>query len=298
MATNEEVKVEGTNTSTQDQNVESKEEITATNVNSSQETEDEQVDEDLDDNDIEFDDSDTADDDDLDIDEEETKTQTKTQNKPLNKREYNREKAKQRREKREKELHNSYLKGVKTATGEINPYTNTKMETDEDVQDYLDMKEMESEGLDPTDSRDYIKFMRDKQKVREEEARKLAEENQRKEESNNKFQKELMEFKTKYSNVDIVNLVNNDSMWGNLIIPQIERGKTLTEAYESVNNLINKSINERVDTLADEKAKKQVQNQFASVGSQTIGEDMQNKEVDIWAMSNEEFREYQKKRGL
>lgn len=298
MATNEEVKVEDTNTSTQDQNVESKEEITATNVNSSQETVDEQVDEDLDDNDIEFDDSDTADDDDLDNDEEETKAQTKSQNKPLNKREYNREKAKQRREKREKELHNSYLKGVKTATGEINPYTNMKMETDEDVQDYLDMKEMESQGLDPTDSRDYIKFMRDKQKVREEEARKVAEENQRKEESNNKFQKELMEFKTKYSNVDIVNLVNNDSMWGNLIIPQIERGKTLTEAYESVNNLINKSINERVDTLADEKAKKQVQNQFASVGSQTIGEDMQDKQVDIWAMSNEEFREYQKKRGL
>lgn len=298
MATNEEVKVEDTNTSTQDQNVESKEEITATNVNSSQETEDEQVDEDLDDNDIEFDDSDTADDDDLDNDEEETKTQTKTQNKPLNKREYNREKAKQRREKREKELHNSYLKGVKTATGEINPYTNMKMETDEDVQDYLDMKEMESQGLDPTDSRDYIKFMRDKQKVREEEARKVAEENQRKEESNNKFQKELMEFKTKYSDVDIVNLVNNDSMWGSLIIPQIQSGKTLTEAYESVNNLINKSINERVDTLADEKAKKQVQNQFASVGSQTIGEDMQDNQVDIWAMSNEEFREYQKKRGL
>ena len=298
MATNEEVKVEDTNTSTQDQNVESKEEITATNVNSSQETVDEQVDEDLDDNDIEFDDSDTADDDDLDNDEEETKTQTKTQNKPLNKREYNREKAKQRREKREKELHNSYLKGVKTATGEINPYTNMKMETDEDVQDYLDMKEMESQGLDPTDSRDYIKFMRDKQKVREEEARKVAEENQRKEESNNKFQKELMEFKTKYSDVDIVNLVENDSMWGSLIIPQIQSGKTLTEAYESVNNLINKSINERVDTLADEKAKKQVQNQFASVGSQTIGEDMQDKQVDIWAMSNEEFREYQKKRGL
>lgn len=298
MATNEEVKVEDTNTSTQEQNVETKEETTATNVNSSQETVDEQVDEDLDDNDIEFDDSDTADDDDLDNDEEETKTQTKTQNKPLNKREYNREKAKQRREKREKELHNSYLKGVKTATGEINPYTNMKMETDEDVQDYLDMKEMESQGLDPTDSRDYIKFMRDKQKVREEEARKVAEENQRKEESNNKFQKELMEFKTKYSDVDIVNLVNNDSMWGNLIIPQIERGKTLTEAYESVNNLINKSINERVDTLADEKAKKQVQNQFASVGSQTIGEDMQDNQVDIWAMSNEEFREYQKKRGL
>lgn len=298
MATNEEVKVEDTNTSTQDQNVESKEEITATNVNSSQETEDEQVDEDLDDNDIEFDDSDTADDDDLDNDEEETKTQTKTQNKPLNKREYNREKAKQRREKREKELHNSYLKGVKTATGEINPYTNMKMETDEDVQDYLDMKEMESQGLDPTDSRDYIKFMRDKQKVREEEARKVAEENQRKEESNNKFQKELMEFKTKYSDVDIVNLVNNDSMWGSLIIPQIQSGKTLTEAYESVNNLINKSINERVDTLADEKAKKQVQNQFASVGSQTIGEDMQDNQVDIWSMSDEEFREYQKKRGL
>ena len=166
-----------------------------------------------------------------------------------------------------------------------------KMETDEDVQDYLDMKEMESQGLDPTDARDYIKFTREKQK-------KLDAEKEAREVSNAKYQKELLEFKTKYTDVDIVNLVETDSAWSSLIIPQIQSGKTLTQAYETVNNLINKSVNEKVETLAEQKAKKQMQNSLASVGSQTVGEEGENKPIDIWSMSNEEFREYQKKMGL
>ena len=101
----------------------------------------------------------------------------------------------------------------------------------------------------------------------------------------------------KYTNVDIEDLVNNDSSWANLIIPQIQSGKSLLQAYETVNALINKSVNERAVTLADEKAKKQVQNSLASVGSQTIGE-AENKPLDIWSMSDEQFREYQKKMGL
>ena len=280
MANNEELKEvvetsEPTESNTEDTSEATKE--------SPQETAGEQEETEVDDNDIEFDDSDTA-------DEDEVEHNVEKKEKPLSKREINREKAKQRREKREKELHDSYLKGIKTATGDINPYTNTKMETNEDVQDYLDMKEMDSQGLDPTDSKDYIKFIREKQK-------KLDAENQARESATSKYQKELLEFKTKYNDVDIENLVNTDTAWASLIIPQIQSGKTLTQAYESVNSIINKSVNEKVETLASEKAKKQVQNSLASVGSQTIGE-AASKPLDIWSMSDDEFREYQKRRGL
>jgi hypothetical protein len=278
MANNEELK-EVVDTSTQNESPETPETSDATKE-SPQETAGEPEVEEVDDNDIEFDDSDL-------VDEEEPSSVEK---KPLNKRERNREKAKQRREQREKELHNSYLNGVKTATGNVNPYTNTKMETDEDVQDYLTMKEMEAEGLDPTDSRDYIKFTREKQK-------KEMAETKAQEEANLKYRTELLEFKTKYNDVDIENLVNNDQSWKSLILPQIQQGKSLLEAYEAVNTLISKSVNERVETLADEKAKKQVQNSLASVGSQTVGE-AENKPLDIWSMTDEEFRQYQKERGL
>lgn len=284
MANNEEVKVVETETTTPSKEADDTLVDNEATKESPQETAGEQDVEEVEDGDIEFDDSDTA-------DEEETNDNvTKTTKKPLSRREINRENARKRREQRDKELHDSYLKGVKTATGDINPYTNTKMETDEDVQDYLDMKEMEAQGLDPSDSRDYIKFMREKQKARDAET-------QARESANNKYQKELIEFKTKYTNVDIEDLVNNDSSWANLIIPQIQSGKSLLQAYETVNALINKSVNERAVTLADEKAKKQVQNSLASVGSQTIGE-AENKPLDIWSMSDEQFREYQKKMGL
>lgn len=283
MANNEELK-EVVETSQNESQVE--ETTEATKNESPQETEGEQVETELEDSDIEFDDSDTADE-----EEEDSNVKETEQKKPLNRREYNREKAKQRREKREKELNNSFYKGIKTATGNVNPYTNQPMETDEDVQDYLTMKEMDEKGLDPTDSRDYIKFTREKQKTLDAEA-------QAREKANNKYQTELLEFKTKYTDVDIEGLVNNDKTWAGLILPQIQSGKTLTEAYELVNSLINKSVNERVETLADEKAKKQVQNSLASVGSQTIGEEAESKTLDIWSMSDEQFREYQKKRGL
>ena len=278
MANNEELK-EVVDTSTETESSETSETSVATD-NSPQETAGEPEVEEVDDNDIEFDDSDTADD----------EEPSSVEKKPLNKREINREKAKKRREQREKELKSSYLDGVKTATGNVNPYTNTKMETDEDVQDYLTMKEMEAEGLDPTDSRDYIKFTREKQK-------KEMAETKAQEEANLKYRTELLEFKTKYNDVDIENLVNNDKTWASLILPQIQQGRTLLEAYETVNSLISKSVNERVETLADEKAKKQVQNSLASVGSQTVGE-AENKPLDVWSMTDEEFRQYQKERGL
>lgn len=276
MANNEEVKTVETNVPT--------EEVTPTEVDTTkeetiaQETEPQEVVED-EDGEIEFDESDTA--------EEDKSNEKKKQS-----REKNREYARKRREQQEKEKKTSYLNGVRHAIGDVNPYTNKKIETDEDVQTFLDMKEMEKQGLDPNDSSDYIQFMREKQKLE-------TEQRETQERVETKKNLELAEFKSKYPTVDIENLVNNNPKWNRLILPQIVQGKTLLEAYESVNDLIQESVNSQAEKMADEKAKKQVQISMVAVGSQTDGNELQeNKQVDIWAMSNEEFKEYQKKRGL
>ena len=233
-----------------------------------------------DDGEIEFDESDTADDDESSKNNENDSSKKQS-------REKNREYARKRREQQEREKHTSYLNGVKTALGDVNPFTNEKMESEEDVQTYLDMKEMEKKGLDPTSSTDYIKFMREKQKVELEQQEKQAQ-------INNKMQTELLEFKTKYPTVDIENLIANNPSWNNLIISQVAQGKTLLQAYEMVNGLVQESVNQQANTIAEERVKKQIQNQLASAGSLTNGEEIVSHKVDWKNMPPEEFAKIMK----
>ena len=258
----------------------SKENVTHTEEETAQENVAQEVEENEDEDAIEFDDSDTA----------EEETSNEQENKKKQSREKNREYARKRREQQEKEKQTSYYNGVRTALGDTNPFTNEKIETDEDVQTYLDMKEMEKQGLDPTSSSDYIKFIREKQKI-EFEQRRIQESVETKKNS------EIAEFKAKYPTVDIENLVDHDPMWNKLIIPQIQQGKTLLEAYDSVNDIIQANINSKAEQLAEEKAKKQVQIQGANVGSLTDGnEPVQSSIVDINSMSKEEFADYWKRK--
>jgi hypothetical protein len=72
--------------------------------------------------------------------------------------------AKQRREKEAQEKtqkeveHKARLKAIKEERDGINPYTNQSMETDEDIEFYLEQKEMSKQGLDPNSNADYRKF--------------------------------------------------------------------------------------------------------------------------------------------
>lgn len=229
---------------------------------------------------IEFDDSDTA-------DEEEPNVEKKKKPSRDKEREY----AKRRREQKEREMQDSYFKGIKTVLGDYNPYTNEKMETDEDVKDYLNMKEMENEGLDPTNTSDYIKFMKNKQK------QELEVKNQQ-EKIELKMNTERAEFKAKYPNVDIETLISGNKNWNKAILAQIASGSTLLEAYESVNSLIEEQVNKQAEVIADEKAKKQVQNSLASTGSLTDGEEPLNSgaTVNIREMTDEQFNDYWKRK--
>lgn len=229
---------------------------------------------------IEFDDSDTA-------DEEEEKVETKRKPSRDKQREY----AKKRREQREREMQNSYFKGIKTVLGDYNPYTNEKMETDEDIKNYLNMKEMEEKGLDPNNTSDYIKFMKEKQKVE-------TEQEQQKQKIELQMSTEKAEFKAKYPNVDIDKLISENKNWNKAIVSQIASGSTLLQAYEAVNSLIQDNVNQQAEVLANERAKKQVQNTLASAGSLTDGEEPLNSgaTVNIREMTDEQFKEYWKRK--
>lgn len=233
-----------------------------------------------DDGEIEFDESNAADDDESNVDKKRKPT-----------RDEERKYARKRREQQEREKHTSYLNGVKTALGDRNPFTNEKMESDEDVQTYLDMKEMEKQGLDPTSSTDYIKFMREKQKVE-------LEQKQKETQVKDKMNSELAEFKAKYPTVDIENLIANDNSWNDLIISQVAQGKTLLQAYELVNGLVQATVNQQANTIAEEKVKKQLQNQLASAGSLTEGNEPSpvGGTVNVSQMTDAEFKEYWKKK--
>ena len=184
---------------------------------------------------------------------------------------------------KEKELNDSYYKGIKVATGEVNPYTNEKMTSDEDVQVYLDMKEMESKGLDPLSSTDYIKFQNEKRK---DELEQIAFNKKVQE----KQEKDMKEFKSKYPDVDIEKLVESDELVGSLIISQVSQGKSLTKAYETVKKLVDERVNEAVKKEADNLAKQKLQNSVASPGSMVNGEDNNNNNGKDWRKgSSEEF---------
>lgn len=234
-----------------------------------------------DDSDVEF-----TDDESSAQDDEQGKEKTDTTSKK-NSRSDNRRYAKLRKE-AEIEKKKSYFSGIKEGIGGKNPYTNSAIEDDDDVQEYLYMKEMDSKGLDPTNSHDYNKFMREKTK--EIEAEKLA-----KEESTKRYNEELGEFRKSYKDVDIENLIETDENWRNAILPQIRAGIPLKTAYESVANLINHAVNKESTDKADQLAKAAIQKSLATPGSQTNGSDSDRK-VNYLTMSDEEFKKEQERR--
>ena len=252
------------------------------NPNSTNDNEDDETDEG-----IEFDDTED-DEENLSTD----KQNNSSQNSHKQSRAENRKFAQLRREQKQNKDFTQYQKGVKETLGSINPYTKSEIKTPSDVEDYLAMKEMDSKGLDPTDTADYIKYMREKnaEKIQKEEEQK------RQEEAKISYQNEISTFKAKYPNIDIEQLVEENEIWGKIITSQVRNGVPILEAYENALSLINDETNKKAQQLADEKAKKVVQNSIASAGSLTDGEEGEASQVDITKMSDKEFDEYWEKK--
>ncbi len=176
----------------------------------------------------------------------------------------------------------SYNEGIKTAVGNKNPFTNQELLTDQDVEDYLLMKEMDKKGLDPNSTSDFIKFKREKEL---ENKKKEELEKQEIEKQNERFQKDYNEFNSKYSDVDINKLCEEDNEFSEFIQLAINSNMTLIQGYE----LYLKIANKNAVNKAQKMAKKMVQASMASPGSQVDGNDIVQKNSNYKTMSDEEF---------
>lgn len=210
-------------------------------------------------------------------DEETTKPQDETKSKKQSKAE-NAMYAQKRREQEaiiKKREDDAYRKGqLDLLIGQTNNYTGEKIEDEDDVNEFLQMKEAEKAGFDP--ATELSKFQ--KQKARDE----------RKQKEQVKFdiEADVRSFKEEYPDIDINELVK-DKDFSSFAEPfaQIMPLKVIYKQY----NLMKSRIDESANVKAEEKYKRK----FASSGSQNFSS--QSKPLSFDDMSDEEFEALKQK---
>lgn len=210
-------------------------------------------------------------------DEETTKPQDETKSKKQSKAE-NAMYAQKRREQEaiiKKREDDAYRKGqLDLLIGQTNIYTGEKIEDEDDVNEFLQMKEAEKAGFDP--ATELSKFQ--KQKARDE----------RKQKEQVKFdiEADVRSFKEEYPDIDINELVK-DKDFSSFAEPfaQIMPLKVIYKQY----NLMKSRIDESANVKAEEKYKRK----FASPGSQNFSS--QSKPLSFDDMSDEEFEALKQK---
>lgn len=155
-------------------------------------------------------------------------------------REENAKFAEQRRQqeakKRDLELQQSFNKGVIEGIGGKNPYTNTSISDDVDLQEYLDMKQLQAQGKDPV--ADYPAFLKEKTRQQQ----KLVQE---KEMSDKKAQEFIEEFNAKYPGM--FKEVWEDQSFQDYAEGKLNGQRSLVSVYESYQKLIGKKAEEVAD---------------------------------------------------
>ena len=170
----------------------------------------------------------------------------------------------------------AYEKGrLEAYKGKINPYTNKPIIDSSDIEVYEMMYKLEQEGKDPIN--DLPNALSDR---RREEQKAIAEERDR----NEKARKELEDFREKYPDVNVQELLN-DSFFNDYISGKT---KSLTELYEGFNNFKNAFRNSAVNV-----AKQTIANSQSSPGSLSSGS--KEPPLDFSTMSSEEFQKYLQK---
>lgn len=171
----------------------------------------------------------------------------KKEEKPLTK-EQNSENARRRREaERQKEIQAAREQAIIETLGGKNPYTNEEMKDSADVQEYLTMKEIESQGGDPL--ADFSKFHKAKEKE------KIAQQT-KEQQQEDWYRKDYADFTAKHPDVDINTLIQDKQF------QTFASGKVgtlpLSEIYEGYTELIaefeKKSKQKAAQILANRKA--------------------------------------------
>lgn len=211
------------------------------------------------------------------------------QTKKTQSKEENHKFAEMRRKKEQEEKdalkRDSYRKGLMEGTDGRNPYTHEKMEDDDDIEIYQNMKEIERRGGDPVE--DYAKYM----KIFKKEAReKEAQANKAVVDQQAQLNNNISLFKEKYPDVDLGKVLN-DEEFKLFALPSINRGEPIHEAYARWLDFSARSTSQ-----IEDKARKKVAKKLSSPGSLTnTGEEKPKSFKD---MTSEEFRAYKTARGL
>lgn len=176
-------------------------------------------------------------------------------------------------EESQKKSDSAYERGLREGRlnalkGKMNPYTNTLIEDEQDIEVYEDMYKISQEGGDPL--MDYAAYTADK-KRQAEKAR--IEETQIQE----KAQKDVDEFMEKYPNVNLTELLK-DEMFADYIEG---KNKSLCDLYTSYKKMQNQFRNKGIET-----AKQTIANSMSSPGGLSGGAETY---VDYSNMSREEF---------
>lgn len=218
----------------------------------------------------------------VDEEEPEEESQTKEDNK------YARLARKQAEEKAQKEIERvrkeAYEQGlaqgkVQSYIGKQNPYTGETIKDDYDVQEYLDMFELDSNGEDPING--YRELQKQRAREEAEEKLKLEEENKQKK----WYEDDTKDFVDKYS-AEKLNELSKDKdfeLFANGKLGSVP----LAQIYEDYQKLISKYEKKSVAT-----AKQIVANNTNTPGAIQEGE---TKELDWNNMSKEQFEKYIRK---
>ena len=165
---------------------------------------------------------------------------------------------------------------VDTYIGKQNPYTNKVIKDQYDVDEYLEMFKLDSEGQDPIDG--YRELQ--KQKARDEaEAKIKADEEAKQKEW---YQKDAKDFVDKYSSEKLQELTKNEDF--NLFAEGKIGRIPLSEIYENYQKLVSKYEKKSVET-----AKQIVANNTTTPGAMEEGE---TQTLDWNKMSKSDFEKY------
>jgi hypothetical protein len=172
----------------------------------------------------------------------------------------------------EAKVKEAYRKGrLEAFVGKTNPYTNTKIQDETDIQMYQNMYELESAGKDPV--ADYALYIVDKQR----QERKELEEKQKLEKE---AETDIADFTLKYPDVNLTELLNDDTFKDYID----GKRKPLTELYENYKKMETNFRNKAVEV-----AKQTIANSQSTPGSLGSGSDVS---IDYNNMSKEEFEKY------
>lgn len=214
--------------------------------------------------------------------EPEEETQTEEDNK------YARLARKQAEEKAKKEIEKARKEGyeqglaqgkVQSYIGKQNPYTGETIKDDYDVQEYLDMFELDSNGEDPING--YRELQKQRAREEAEEKLKLEEENKQKK----WYEDDTKDFVDKYS-AEKLNELSKDKdfeLFANGKLGTVP----LSQIYEDYQRLISKYQKKSVET-----AKQIVANNSTTPGAMERGEPQT---MDWNSMSDKEFEKYLKR---